>query len=150
MSEWSKRWVIVSNGEGAQACVLSGTDLHESVHRFMCFCGKPWRECECGREMIQDIELIDDPSAWTLDENGEQFSVCWPHETGRITLYRLSQERIVLEKAEKMWDLIRDFVMNETSQTSYAELKDSQSMDIPVEFLALCEFAEEEMGVKLP
>lgn len=49
----------------------------------------------------------------------------------------------------RMWDLIRSFVEHETSQTSYAELKGSQSMDIPVEFLALCEFAEE-MGVKLP
>jgi hypothetical protein len=48
----------------------------------------------------------------------------------------------------KMFKLIRDFVLCETSQTSYEELKGSQSMDIPVEFLALCEFAEE-MGVKL-
>ena len=46
-------------------------------------------------------------------------------------------------------DLIKRFAMNECSQTSYAELRGSQSMDIPVEFLALCEFAEE-MGVKLP
>ena len=49
----------------------------------------------------------------------------------------------------RMLKLIRDFVLCETSQTSYEELKGSQSMDIPVEFLALCEFAEE-MGVKLP
>ena len=48
-----------------------------------------------------------------------------------------------------MFKLIRDFVLCETSQTSYAELCGSQSMDIPVEFLALCEFVEE-MGVKLP
>ena len=82
-------------------------------------------------------------------EARERFSVCWPHETGKITMYRLSQDHVVLEKAEKMWDLIRDFVECEVSQTSYEELKGSQSMDIPVEFLALCEFAEE-MGVKLP
>jgi hypothetical protein len=52
-------------------------------------------------------------------------------------------------QAERMFALIRAFVLCETTQTSYAELKGSQSMDIPVEFLALCEFAEE-MGVKLP
>ena len=52
-------------------------------------------------------------------------------------------------EAERMFKLISDFVECECSQTSYAELKGSQSMDIPVEFLALCEFAEE-MGVKLP
>jgi hypothetical protein len=52
-------------------------------------------------------------------------------------------------RAAHMFKLIREFVLNETSQTSYAELKGSQSMDIPCEFLALCEFAEE-MGVKLP
>lgn len=46
-------------------------------------------------------------------------------------------------------DLIKEFAMCECSQTSYAKLKGSQSMDIPVEFLALCEFAEE-MGVVLP
>lgn len=56
----------------------------------------------------------------------------------------------VLEKnAQQMWTLIYRFVMNETSQTSYAELRGSRSMDIPVEFLALCEFAEK-MGAKLP
>lgn len=49
----------------------------------------------------------------------------------------------------KAKDLIKRFALNECSQTSYAELRGSQSMDIPVEFLALCEFAEE-MGVKLP
>ena len=46
-------------------------------------------------------------------------------------------------------DLIKSFVMNECSQTSYAELRGSVSMDIPIAFLALCEFAEE-LGVKLP
>jgi hypothetical protein len=55
----------------------------------------------------------------------------------------------IAQNAPRMWRLIRDFALCETSQTSYAELKGSQSMDIPVEFLALCEFAEE-MGVKLP
>jgi hypothetical protein len=53
------------------------------------------------------------------------------------------------EDGRKAKDLIKDFALNETSQTSYAELKGSVSMDIPCEFLALCEFAEE-MGVKLP
>lgn len=53
------------------------------------------------------------------------------------------------EDGRKAKDLIKDFAMNECSQTSYAELKGSVSMDIPCEFLALCEFAEE-MGVKLP
>jgi hypothetical protein len=52
-------------------------------------------------------------------------------------------------KNARMFRLIKAFVECECSQTSYAELKGSQSMDIPVEFLALCEFAEE-MGVKLP
>lgn len=55
----------------------------------------------------------------------------------------------VFALASRMATLIVQFVENETSQTSYAELKGSNSMDIPVEFLALCEFAEE-MGVKLP
>jgi|GEM_PF-5114943 len=53
------------------------------------------------------------------------------------------------DNAPRMWNLIRRFVECECSQTSYADLKGSQSMDIPVEFLALCEFAEE-MGVNLP
>ena len=53
------------------------------------------------------------------------------------------------EDGRKAKDLIKRFVMNECSQTSYEELKGSQSMDIPVEFLALCEFAEE-LGVALP
>jgi hypothetical protein len=139
-------WVIVSDGEGAEACVISHFDLHESVHRFMCMCGKPWRECEA--DMVWDIEQIDKSDDWALDEKGEKFSLSWPHETGKITLYRLSTPFPLETKAERMWALIVAFVQNETSQISYAELKDSQSMDIPVEFLALCEFAEE-MGIKL-
>jgi hypothetical protein len=53
------------------------------------------------------------------------------------------------ERIATMQDLIRRFVENEISQTSYAELRGSQSMDIPCEFLALCEYAEEELGVVL-
>src|SRR5712671_6869792 len=134
------RWVIVSDGEGAEACVVAGTDLHESVHRFMCVCGKPWQECEA--DMVWDIEQIDKSDDWSFDEAGAKFSLSWPHETGKITLYRLSTPYRLAAAAERMWELIRRFVENETSQTSYAELKGSQSMDIPVEFLALCEFAE--------
>lgn len=141
------RWAIVADGEGAEACVISDADLHESVHRFMCACGKPWRECQA--DMVWDIEQIDKSDDWALDEKGEKFSLSWPHETGKLTLYRLSTPYVLETKAERMWTLIRAFVMNETNQTSYAELRGSQSMDIPVEFLALCEFAEE-MGVKLP
>jgi hypothetical protein len=141
------RWVIVADGEGAQACVISDGDLHESVHRFMCVCGKSWRRCEAGT--VWDIEHIDKSDDWALDENGERFSLSWPHETGKLTLYRLSVPYQLVNEAERMWELIRRFVENETNQTSYAELKGSTSMDIPCEFLALCEFAEE-MGVKLP
>lgn len=47
----------------------------------------------------------------------------------------------------KSKDLIKSFAVAHAE--TYAELRVSQSMDIPVEFLALCEFAEE-MGVKLP
>lgn len=141
------RWVIVADGEGAEACVISDGDLHESVHRFMCVCGKPWRKCEAG--MVWDIEQIDKSQDWVMDEKGERFSLSWPHETGKLTLYRLSEPFALLSKSERMWELIRRFVLNEVSQTSYAEVKDSQSLDIPVEFLALCEFAEE-MGVELP
>ena len=53
------------------------------------------------------------------------------------------------EENERMRKLICAFVLCECSQASYAELRGSQSMDISVEFLALCEFVEE-MGVKLP
>lgn len=55
----------------------------------------------------------------------------------------------LIANSGRMWELIKNFVECECSQSSYAELKGSQSQDIPVEFLALCEFAEE-MGVKLP
>jgi len=144
----SERWVIVADGEGAEACVLSGPDLRESVHRFMCCCKKPWKECEASCQW--DIEQLDKPEEWAKDEDGKPFSMTWPHETGKITIYKLSEPNPVLTKAERMWELIHAFVLNETSQTSYAELKGSQSMDIPVEFLALCEFAQEEMGVTLP
>jgi hypothetical protein len=143
------QYVIVSDGEGAEASVIAGEDLQESVHRFMCVCGKPWRTCDSSTQ--HDIEEIDDGDKWSRDESGKPFSLTWPHETGRLTIYRLSGPTVnaLTANIERMWTLIRAFVLNETSQTSYAELKGSQSMDIPCEFLALCEFAEE-MGVKLP
>ena len=143
------QYVIVSDGEGAEACIIAGEDLHESVHRFMCVCGKTWRKCDSSTQ--HDIEEIDDADKWARDESGKLFSICWPHETGRLTLYRLTGAPItaLANHTERMWTLIRAFVLNETNQTSYAELRGSQSMDIPCEFLALCEFAEE-MGVKLP
>ena len=52
--------------------------------------------------------------------------------------------------ADRMANLIIRFAENETSQTSYEELKGSNSLDIPVEFLELCEFAQTELGVALP
>lgn len=84
-------YVIIANGEGAQAAVIADGDLHEAVHKFMCCCGKPWKQCECGPSMIQDIALMDDPDEWTLNGAGDEFCVSWPHETGRITLYKLAE-----------------------------------------------------------
>ncbi len=141
------RYVIVADGEGASACVLADDDLETSVHQFMCVCGKPWRDCDSGTQ--QETREIGDASKWTTDDDGTTFSITWPHETGKLTLYKLSQPVRTIANFSRMWQLIRAFVENETSQTSYAELRGSNSMDIPCEFLALCEFAEE-MGVKLP
>jgi hypothetical protein len=89
------RWVIIADGEGAQACVIANGDLHEAVHRFMCVCEKPWKECDCGASMVLDVGQIDDDDLWQRDEDGKKFSISWPHETGKITLYRLSEEQPV-------------------------------------------------------
>lgn len=83
------QFVIVADGEGAQACIVAGSNVHQSVHDFMCCCRKPWRQCECGDSMISDIELLSDPDSWIFDEDRRPFSCSWPHETGKITIYRI-------------------------------------------------------------
>jgi hypothetical protein len=77
--------------------------------------------CFCGRETYEGIFVRRDPRE--LKCKGAHPSAV-----------------LIAGYSGRMWRLIRDFVLCETSQTSYAELKGSQ---------ALCEFAEE-MGVKLP
>lgn len=141
------RYVIVADGEGAQACVLAPDEnIHESVHRFMCVCENGWRGCDS--KCTDDISLIDDPAQWATDESGKQFSVSWPHESGKITLYRLSDPTPIPENFSRLWLLVRRFVEGECAQSSYAELRGTTSASAPAEFLALCEFAED-MGVKL-
>jgi hypothetical protein len=79
--------VIVAVGEGAQASVIFGGDIHEAVHKFFCVCGNGWRECS-STGVTQDTQRIDDPEEWSKDEDGRQFSICWEHETGKVTLYK--------------------------------------------------------------
>jgi hypothetical protein len=85
-------------------------------------------------------QCYDDPGPG----HGKPFTVCNIPE-GQIFLSAAEAIRL----ADKMANLLVRFAENETSQTSYAELRGSNSMDIPVEFLNLCEFAETELGVKL-
>ena len=85
--ESTPQFAIISDGEGAEACIIADQEIHKAVHCFMCCCGRPWTECEA--DMQSDIRLLDDPDQWSKDESGKPFSVCWPHETGRITIYRL-------------------------------------------------------------
>jgi hypothetical protein len=82
---------------------------------------------QCAEAMEREREVVRNPSAYRIDPGELQLQA----------------------RADHMWRLIRRFVECDASRDAYAELKGSQSMDIPVEFLALCEFAEE-MGVKLP
>jgi hypothetical protein len=82
-------WVIVAEGEGAQAVLLNGINLWQEVHDFMCYCGSPFRSCTTAG-MQRDMEMIEDEEAWANDEDGKSFSLTWRHETGRVTLYRLS------------------------------------------------------------
>lgn len=80
-------WVIVAEGEGATAQIVNG-DLHEGVHKFMCLCGKPWQEClDAG--IKNDVRQLNDDHEWTRDEDGDNFSIHWKHETGRISLFAL-------------------------------------------------------------
>jgi hypothetical protein len=83
------RYVIVANGEGSQAAVISGYDIHNAVHKFSCMCGKPWKECETN-DIQMDIAMIDERDNWSTDEDGKPFSITWPHETGSLTIYHLS------------------------------------------------------------
>lgn len=91
--EWhdrQKKWVIVASGEGAEASVLAGSAIEQAVHNFMCCCGHDWENCE-SPDIVLDIRGMDDPDNWTLDERGERYSIDWPHETGKITIYKLSK-----------------------------------------------------------
>ena len=82
-------WVIVAQGEGATARVLKG-EMHQEVHDFMCFCGKPWKEC--GDSVIaEEVAMIDDRDNWALDEDGDLFAIHWPGETGKISLFALHE-----------------------------------------------------------
>jgi hypothetical protein len=83
-------WVIVATGEGSASAVISGADLHQAVHGFMCFCDRPWREC-LSAGVSDDILRLDDADNWDTDDVGNRFSISWEGETGSTTLYRLTE-----------------------------------------------------------
>jgi hypothetical protein len=81
------RYVITADGEGAMVSLVGDEEIHEALHKFMCVCGRGWRDCS-SKGTTSDIAMIDDPDNWSFDEDGNQFSVRWDYETGRTTLYR--------------------------------------------------------------
>lgn len=96
---------------------------------------------EEAQKVEEDAELL----GYVQNELQRYFGTTSPHQAW----LKLEAAENEAKDGRRAKDLVKEFALCECSQTSYAELKGSQSMDIPVEFLALCEFAEE-MGVKLP
>jgi len=141
---WEHFGDVSSCGSDVPACVdplrtdekQRLTELREAREHAM----KCQRECEAAEDDAAMYEQYQDELERMFGKG-----VRTPHQAW----LRFEAAKNEAEDGRRAKDLITRFAMNECSQTSYAELRGSQSMDIPVEFLALCEFAEE-MGVKLP
>lgn len=90
--EWqgTTRYVIIADGDGG-ACTVATGDIHDELHAFMCFCGKPWEQCET-RDITSDIRRIDDDDNWVFMD-GKRFSISWDHEDGRLMVYVVSDPR---------------------------------------------------------
>ena len=85
-------WVVIAVGEGATAKTSSDLQLRKTIHDLMCVCGVEfWYHCRT--EGIREaIETLDDDNNWITDEDGGKFSIeVSQHETGRITVYRLTR-----------------------------------------------------------
>lgn len=82
-------FVIVAIGEGAEARTVDGKDLAQEVHGFFCTCKMRWDKCGAP-DLVQSVGRLKDKDEWGLDEGGVPFSITWEHESGSVTVYRLS------------------------------------------------------------
>lgn len=83
------KFVIVAIGEGAEAKTVNGRDLPQEVHGLFCTCKMRWEKCGAS-DLVQSVGRLKDKDEWALDEGGAPFSITWKHESGRVTVYRLS------------------------------------------------------------
>ncbi len=86
----TQQYVIVAEGEGAVCKVVSNLNLHQELHNTVCACGKPWKQCTTQGNVV-DVAGVDVADNWATDERGKPFSYGERHETGRVTVYRVTE-----------------------------------------------------------
>lgn len=84
------RFVLIAEGDGAEIRIANAGDIHDELHRLMCYCRQPWREC-CTEGIKAEIVQIYNPDNWA-SYNGRPFSIKWNHEDGKVLVYRIDTE----------------------------------------------------------